>query len=320
MTAENGEEKGIPSFARTLARHDIRLVRDRTFTLQINTGLLCNQFCKHCHLDAGPFRLEQMDAQTAAHVVDYALRGGFETVDITGGAPELNPVVSTLVTRLRPAVNTLMMRCNLTVLTDGGHEALLSLLAQNRVTLIASMPALNAFQTDSQRGKGIYDRSIDALRRLNHIGYGRLDSGLKLNLVSNPTGAFLPSNQSETEAHFRDLLKDKFDIVFNQLYSFGNVPLGRFREWLIKSGNHETYLKKLHAGFNPCAANGLMCKTLVSVSWDGYLYDCDFNLAAGLPLGGRKIHVSTMPGPPEIGSPILVAEHCYTCTAGAGFT
>jgi radical SAM/Cys-rich protein len=320
VESEAIDAKAIPPFNRTLARQEIRLVRDCATTLQINLGLLCNQTCKHCHLDAGPARRESMDAKTVDAVVAYATRGGFETIDITGGAPELNPHLTDLVTKLRPVTAVIMLRCNLSVLADGSHDALISMLREYRVIIAASLPAINAFQTNSQRGEGVYERSIAALRQLNRFGYGQPDSGLKLNIISNPTGAFIPSNQAETEKAFHDLLGNKYGIRFNQLFSFGNVPLGRFRRWLEKTNNYDAYIKKLYANFNPCAINGLMCRSLVSVSWDGYLYDCDFNLAAGLPLGGRKIHVSQMPGPPEVGQSVVVGEHCYTCTAGAGFT
>jgi radical SAM/Cys-rich protein len=317
---EATDAKEVPPFNRTLARHEIRLVRDRATTVQINLGLRCNQACKHCHLDAGPTRRESMDAKTVDAVVAYATRGGFETIDITGGAPELNPLLTDLVTKLRPIASVIMMRCNLSVLTDGRHDALINMLRENQVIVVASLPALNAFQTNSQRGEGVYERSIEALRRLNRFGYGQSDSGFELNIVSNPTGAFVPSSQAQTEKRFRDILGNKFGITFNHLFCFGNVPLGRFRQWLEETNNYDAYIKKLYADFNPCAIDGLMCRTLVSVSWDGYLYDCDFNLAAGLPLGGRKVHVSQMPGPPEVGQSVVVGEHCYTCTAGAGFT
>lgn len=310
----------MPSFNRTLARHDRRLVRGQTTTLQINVGLRCNQTCRHCHLNAGPNRQENMDASTVDAVVAYARRGRFDTADITGGAPELNPHLAALITQLRPRVETLMMRCNLSVLTDGNHDHLVDMLRENRAVIVASLPALNASQTDAQRGEGVYQQSIDALHRLNDAGYGKPGSGLALNLVSNPTGAFMPASQSQAEKRFRQMLGKKFDITFNQLFLFGNVPLGRFRAWLKRSGNYEKYLKKLHADFNPCAIDGLMCRSLVSVSWDGYLYDCDFNLAAGIPMGGHKVHVSQMSGPPEPGQAVAVAEHCYTCSAGAGFT
>lgn len=186
--------------------------------------------------------------------------------------------------------------------------------------IVASFPSCNEAQSDSQRGRGVFRMSLDALRKLNAMGYGQDGTGLELNLVANPTGAFLPTPQTQMEQRFREVLKKNWGIVFNRLHAFANVPLGRFRQWLVQSGNLESYLQRLASSFNPCAVEGLMCRTLVSVSWDGYLYDCDFNLARDLPLGGKKTHVSEMEGPPEPGIPIAVGDHCYTCTAGAGFT
>ncbi len=188
------------------------------------------------------------------------------------------------------------------------------------MVIVASFPSLNELQTDSQRGDGMFKVCINALKKLNVLGYGREGSGLELNLVSNPTGAFLPPSQSETEKRFRQVLDNIWGVVFNNLFNFANVPLGRFRQWLIKSGNFDKYIQKLFSSFNPCAVDNVMCRTLVSVSWDGYLYDCDFNLAKGLFMGGLKLHVSEMAGPPEKDSHIATADHCYTCTAGAGFT
>ena len=310
----------VAPFSLALAKSDLKLLRDKTTTLQINVGLLCNQICRHCHLSAGPNRSEIMDADTIEAVVAYAKKTRFETIDITGGAPEMNPDIFDIIKRLRPLASHLVFRSNLSVLNDGAHDSLMASLADHKVAIVASFPAINAQQTNAQRGRGIFDISIDALKKLNVLGYGHEGTGLELNLVSNPTGAFLPPSQEHTEKRFRKVLKDKWDIVFNNLYGFANVPLGRFRQWLEKSNNLEMYLEKLAAGFNPCAVSGVMCRNLVSVSWDGYLFDCDFNLAAGIYMGGRKIHISQMSGPPKAGDPIATADHCYTCTAGAGFT
>ena len=310
----------VEPFRQTLSRHGLTLEREQTTTLQINVGLFCNQTCRHCHLDAGPGRRENMDLETADQVVDYAQRGSFEIIDITGGAPELNPNLVYLIKRLAPLAPRIMVRTNLSALNDGKRDYLFGIFKEYKVVVVASFPSINETQSDSQRGSGIFQKSIAALKRLNAEGYGEEGSGLELDLVSNPTGAFLPSSQAEAEKRFRKILKQKWGIAFNNLFNFANVPLGRFRQWLSQSGNLEKYMEKLASSFNPCAMEGLMCRTLVSVGWDGYVYDCDFNLARGLYLGGRRIHVSKMPGPPEQGTPIAVAEHCYTCTAGAGFT
>ena len=310
----------VDPFRLTLSKHGLTMDKGETNTLQINVGLLCNQTCRHCHLSAGPGRKENMNPETAGQVVDYARRCSYETIDITGGAPELNPNLTYLIERLSSLTPRIIIRSNLSVLNDGRRDHLMDLLRSYHVVIVASFPSLNESQTDSQRGDGIFLRSIDALKKLNSMGYGQDGSGLELSLVSNPTGAFLPSSQSQTEKRFRQVLEKKWGIVFNNLFTFANVPLGRFRDWLLLSGNLDNYLKKLASSFNPCAIEGVMCRSLVSVSWDGYLFDCDFNLARRLYMGGGKIHVSEMTGSPEAGNPIAVTDHCYTCTAGAGFT
>ena len=310
----------IMPFSLALSRHGLKLNRAKTHTLQVNVGSLCNQTCRHCHLSAGPGRKENMELGIVNEVVSYARRSCFETIDITGGAPEMNPGIGALIEGVFPLASRIMLRSNLSVLNDGKRDQLLKMLKAYRVVVVASFPSLNEFQFDSQRGDGIFQNSIDTLRKLNALGYAHDGSGLELNLVCNPTGAFFPPSQAETEKRFRKILKEKWGIVFNNLFNFANAPLGRFRQWLVKSGNFSAYMEKLSASFNPCAVEGLMCRSLVSVAWDGYLYDCDFNLAGGLVMGGHKMHVSEMPGPPEPYSHISTADHCYTCTAGAGFT
>ena len=310
----------VSPFRQTLSRHNLKLERVQTTTLQINTGFLCNQECRHCHLSAGPGRKENMSSRTADLVVDYAKRSCFEVIDITGGAPELNKNLVSLIERLSPLTSRIMIRSNLSALNDGKRDHLFDLFKKHRVVIVASFPSLNESQTESQRGQGIFRMSIDALKKLNSLGFGQKGTDLELNLVSNPSGAFLPSSQGETEKRFRRVLLQKWGILFNQLFTFANVPLGRFRQWLFQSGNLENYIKKLASNFNPCAVENVMCRTMISISWDGYLYDCDFNLARGLYMGWQKVHVSDMPGPPKQGSPVAVSDHCYTCTAGTGFT
>ena len=261
-----------------------------------------------------------MNSKTADLIVDYAKRSCFEIIDITGGAPELNKNLVSLIERLSPLASRIMVRSNLSALNDGRRDHLFDLFKEHRVVIVASFPSLNESQTESQRGQGIFSMSIDALKKLNSLGYGQKGTDLELNLVSNPSGAFLPSSQTETQKRFRQVMMKKWGIIFNNLFTFANVPLGRFREWLLQSGNLESYIEKLASSFNPCAVKEVMCRTMLSISWDGYLYDCDFNLARGLYLGGQKVHVSDMPGPPKQGSPVAVSDHCYTCTAGAGFT
>lgn len=316
MTDENAN---IP-FSAALIQHGIQLKRLETQVLQVNVGLLCNQACKHCHLDAGPGRTEVMDNDTMDAVVAYAERARFKAIDITGGAPELVPGIAGFVQRLAPLAPRIIFRSNLSALNEQRPGSLVETLRNHTVVITASFPSINAAQTDNQRGRGIFEKSVAALQELNRRGYGKADTGLELNLVSNPSGAFLPQGQEHAQKRFRKILHEKYDIVFNSLFAFANVPLGRFRNWLEKSGNLDGYIEKLAGSFNPCAVDGLMCRSQVSVSWEGHLYDCDFNLAADLPLGGKRIHVSELEKAPAPDSAISVADYCYTCTAGAGFT
>jgi len=313
-------ERPLEPFPLALSKHSLSLRRGKTVTLQINVGLLCNQRCLHCHLSAGPERREIMDLDTVEAVIAYAARGGFHTIDITGGAPELNPHIERLIEGVFPYASRLMFRSNLSVISEGKRSRLIDLLKKRRAAIVASFPSINEAQADSQRGNGIFQKSLAALQRLNALGYGLEGSGLELDLVCNPTGAFLPAPQKEVEKRFRQTLLKKWEISFNQLFAFANVPLGRFRTWLEEKETLAAYIERLASSFNPCSVEGLMRRSLVSVSWDGYLYDCDFNQARGLFMGKRRTHLSEMSGPPLEGSPIAVADHCFTCTAGQGFT
>lgn len=260
-----------------------------------------------------------MAPETMEQVAQLARHPGFTTIDITGGAPELNPHINPFVQTLSRLGRRMIFRANLTALA-ADETGLMNLLADKQVAVAASFPSLNANQTDSLRGKGIFETSLDTLKRLNRLGYGWDGSELKLDLVVNPAGAFLPPSQESTRKRFAKTLKRKWGLSFNNLYSFANVPLGRFRKWLQKTDNLDNYMVKLVTAFNPCAVDGLMCRQLISVAWDGYLYDCDFNLARRLDLSGRRTHITEIDGPPKEKSPIATGEHCYTCTAGAGFT
>jgi radical SAM/Cys-rich protein len=308
------------SFENTLDKHGLTLKRSETTILQVNVGLLCNQVCRHCHLEAGPNRSENMSFDDAEQVVEYARRNRFETIDLTGGAPELNPNLPYLISELSHLTPRILIRSNLSVLNREPAGRLLKLFKEARVVIVASFPSLNHRQTESQRGQGMFEVSVTVLKKLNEMGYGHEGSGLELNLVSNPTGAFLPTSQKQAEERFKRVLAKKWDIYFNNLFTFGNMPLGRFHQWLITSDNYLSYMMKLVSGFNPKAVEGLMCRSLVSVSWDGYLFDCDFNQSADLYMGGKKVHISDADGKPVSGDPIAAADHCYTCTAGAGFT
>jgi radical SAM/Cys-rich protein len=310
----------VPSFTWTLRQNQLSLTRLNTTTLQVNMGLLCNQSCRHCHLEAGPHRSELMTFETVYEVVAFIRRGNFQIVDITGGAPELNPHLPLLIKKIASSLPRIMLRSNLTALTDGRRDSLVSLLKEYRVVIIASLPSLHGTQTDAQRGQGIFQKSIRALQFLNALGYGLEGSGLELNLVVNPTGTELPFPQEKTEKDFRTGLKTEWGVVFNHLFTFTNVLLGRFLNGLVLSGTQDSYRQKLVRSFNPSALAGVMCRSMLSVSWDGYLFDCDFNLARNLFMGGRKIHVSDIIGSPTPGQSIAVSDHCYACTAGTGFT
>ena len=309
----------IEPFSSHLDRLGFRLTRQITTTLQINLGFLCDQRCLHCHHEAGPDRRESMGSRTIEDVVAFAGRGRFQVIDITGGAPEMNPLLPNLLQRLSPLTARLMIRPNLTSLNNG-KGGLLDLLKNYRVVILVSFPSLDRNELETQRGKGVYSKSIAALKRLNDSGFGRKGSGLELNLISNPTEACLPKSQEEEEGRFRQELKKRWNVEFNRLFAFTNVPLGRFQHWLSQWGKEEDYLRMLVKNFTPLTLDGLMCRSLVSVSWDGYLYDCDFNLARKLPMGHQWIHVSEMEAPPAPGTPIAVSDHCYACTAQSGFT
>lgn len=308
----------VEPFAACLERHGLALTRAETTTLQVNVGLLCDRACRHCHLEAGPGRTEVMSAATMAQVIACARRLPFGTVDVTGGAPELVPGIEGLLEGLAPLVPRLLFRANLTALAD--RPELVATLAGLRAVVVASFPSTSASQTDAQRGEGVWAASLAMLQSLNELGYGRPGTGLALDLVSNPAGAFLPPAQAAAEERFRRDLARRWGVEFNRLYTFANVPLGRFRAWLQRSGNLEGYLEKLAGAFNPCTVEGLMCRTLVSVDWQGWLHDCDFHLARGLGLGGRRLHVTELAQTPAPGTPIAAGDHCYACTAGAGFT
>jgi radical SAM/Cys-rich protein len=314
------EAAGVEPFADVLVRHGLSLTRDRVHTLQLNTGYLCNLRCRHCHLEAGPGREEVMSRETMAAVVSFARRVPFQVIDITGGAPEMVPDLPFLIEGLATLAPRLMLRTNLSALSGAARESLLALCVAHRVVLVASFPSTNPSQADAQRGAGEAEAAIAVLKKLNATGYGMEGTGLELDLVSNPVGAFLPVSLGSAERKFRQDLLRRWGVTFNNLYTFANAPLGRFRAWLQGTENYERYMKTLAEAFNPSAVKGLMCRTLLSVSWDGFLYDCDFNLAVGRPHGDRTIHVSEAGALPPPGAPIAIGDYCYACTAGSGFT
>ncbi|MEW6265725.1 MAG: arsenosugar biosynthesis radical SAM (seleno)protein ArsS [Thermodesulfobacteriota bacterium] len=316
----NRNQSGRPApFIRHLAGFGLEMTRFHTDVLQVNLGRLCNQSCEHCHLEAGPDRKEVMSAETMKAVEALARVNSFQVIDFTGGSPELVPGLLEFMDRLAYLAPRLIFRTNLTAWFDHGPDDLPGRLKKNQVVIEASLPSLNRDQVAAQRGPGVWEKSLAALRRLNDLGYG-LVSGLELNLVSNPVGTDPPPSQSQAEETWKRELFEKQGLSFNHLRCLANVPLGRFGQWLRQSGGFEAYLAGLAARFNPLAVAGLMCRTQVSISWDGWLYDCDFNLAAGIPLGSGKTHITEIKGPPPAGTPIARGDHCYACTAGTGFT
>lgn len=310
----------IEPFAEKLKRQGVTLRRRVTSTFQINVGRICNQACRHCHLEAGPRRREIMSRETMEDVAAFASRGRFECIDITGGAPEMVPGLEDFLRQLAPLAKRLMLRSNLTAIAANSRRHLVDVCRDLQVSLVASFPSTSSSQTDAQRGSGAWDRSITMLRELNEQGFGVSGSGLELNLVVNPAGAFMPAGQCQLEKKYRQDLARRWGISFSNLFSFANMPLGRFASWLKESGNYGQYMDKLAGAFNEDTLPDLMCRSLVSVSWDGHLYDCDFNQAADLPLGGERTHVRGQESPPPAGTPIAMADHCYACTAGSGFT
>jgi len=313
----------IPAFESILRRHGLApLRREAVRTLQVNVGKLCNQACHHCHVDAGPKRTETMSRRVAERVVALlAASASVEHVDITGGAPELNPNFPYLVERARRLGRRVIDRCNLTVLLEPDMEWVPEFLRAHEVDLICSLPCYTAENVERQRGRGVFDKSIAALRRLNRLGYGRPDSGLRLDLVYNPLGASLPPPQERLEADYRRVLRESFGVEFHHLLTITNMPIKRFSEQLAHWGQEETYMALLADAFNPAAVRGLMCRSLLSVGWDGALYDCDFNQMLELPLAGRDRPrtVFDLENLEALeGAAIATARHCLGCTAGAG--
>jgi radical SAM/Cys-rich protein len=305
-----------------LRQTDFPAMRRRTpDTLQVNLGYLCNQSCLHCHVNAGPTRTELMDAATIDTVLQVLRACRIDTLDLTGGAPEMNPHFRTLVTQARALGVRVIDRCNLTILFEPGHEDLAQFLAEQQVEVTASLPCYSQDNVDRQRGDGVFDKSIAALQKLNALGYGQPDSGLILNLVYNPQGPVLPPAQPALQADYQRELGTQFGIVFNQLYVLANMPIQRFGSTLISKGTFASYVNLLKANFSAANLEGVMCRSLVSVDWQGYLYDCDFNQMLAMPLrlaGSARPHVRELLQQRLDGLPIAIADHCYGCTAGQG--
>ena len=298
-----------------LSQTDFPALKRRTLdTLQLNLGYRCNQSCLHCHVNAGPKRTEEMTAETIDAVIGFlAANPGIRSIDLTGGAPELNPQFRRLVIAARARGLRVIDRCNLTILEEPGFDDLADFLAQHRVEIVASLPCYLEENVDRQRGNGVFEASLRALRRLNGLGYGHEASGLSLNLVYNPQGPSLPPPQAALQADYKRHLGERYGVVFNELFTLANMPIQRFGSMLISKGQFNTYMGTLR--------EGVMCRSLVSLDWQGYLYDCDFNQLLGLAMddgAGGRLHITRATAMAIDETPIQVAEHCYGCTAGQG--
>jgi radical SAM/Cys-rich protein len=312
----------FPPFAARLQEHGLYPLRPvGTSILQINVGKMCNQTCRHCHVDAGPDRKEIMTRETMQLCLDaLAQAPQLRTVDLTGGAPEMNPDFRWFVQELHKLGRQVMVRCNLTIiLANKKYHDLPLFFKEHGVQVVSSLPYFSASRTDAQRGEGVFEKSIKALQLLNEVGYGNPESGLQLDLVYNPSGAFLPAGQKSLEAEFKRRLLSGYGIVFNNLFCITNLPISRYLDYLVESGNYGSYMEKLVDAFNPAAAANVMCRNTISVGWDGYLYDCDFNQMLELKVEkSAPQHIRDFDLQQLDKRSIVLNQHCYGCTAGAG--
>lgn len=301
-----------------LAKTDFpAITRHKLQTLQVNLGYLCNLSCLHCHVNAGPTRKELMNKATIDQLFEFIDQQGIETLDLTGGAPEMNPHFQYAVTEARKRGLAVIDRCNLTILEESGYEYLSDFLANNNVQIIASLPCYSSENVDAQRGDGVFDKSISALKKLNSLGYGK---ELDLSLVFNPQGTQLPPNQTSLEVEYKKHLFENFSIVFTRLLTITNMPIKRFGSTLISKGQFDDYMDALKTAYQAVNLDQLMCKSTLSVDWEGYVYDCDFNQMLELPAGiaDKKKHISDCLQLNFEQQPIIIADHCYGCTAGSG--
>ena len=319
-------QETINRFQEKLEMHDLKLNPISVETVQVNITKLCNQACLHCHVDSSPLRTEQMSLETVNQILKIlGEHPEIKNIDITGGAPELNPHFDFLVRETKLLGKHVMVRHNLTVTFDGNPQTkeskkyLPEFFAENKVEIISSLPYYQEFFTDKQRGKGVFGKSIESLKLLNAVGYGKDGSGLILNLVYNPVGPFLPADQMALESQYKKELLNKFGIVFNKLFTMTNMPIHRFKESLVRQDQYQDYMDKLADAFNPIAANGVMCRSLISVDYDGSLFDCDFNQMLGLPISNsKKMTVFDFDSAWLKQRSIVFDSHCLGCTAGAG--
>jgi radical SAM/Cys-rich protein len=299
------------------------ITRGKLTTLQVNLGYKCNQTCLHCHVNAGPNRTEMMQRETIDELIQFIQAANIQTLDVTGGAPEMNDHFRYLVVAARKLGVQVIDRCNLTILFEPGHEDLAEFLAANQVQVVASLPCYLEDNVNKQRGDGVYDKSIRALHKLNALGYGKTGTSLSLNLVYNPQGPSLPPNQVKLEADYKTHLREHFDIEFNQLFTLANMPISRFGSTLVSKGQFNSYMQLLMSAHREENVSGVMCRSLISIDYQGYVYDCDFNQMLGLPLENRltnnpKTHLRELMQVNLEGAPIVIADHCFGCTAGQG--
>lgn len=315
----NGREGQMPTFT-TFGDLAGEIKPSGIDVFQINIGKLCNQSCAHCHVDAGPDKkAENMDKATLQRCLEIIIEQKIPTVDITGGAPEMNPHFRWFVEQCSAAGVKVMNRCNLTIIMSHPRFSdLPDFFARHGVHVVSSLPYFTKSRTDNQRGDGVFNDSIEALQLLNARGYGQPDSALELDLVYNPSGAFLPGDQQSLEQEFKRQLKRRYDIDFNRLYAITNLPIARFLDYLISSGNYAEYMSRLVDAFNPSTVPGLMCRNTLSVSWDGYIHDCDFNQMLGLKSAVARPHIDDFDAEAFMQRKIITNQHCYGCTAGAG--
>lgn len=311
----------LPTFAKKLKETNQFPLRPKKLEiLQINLGYMCNQVCAHCHVDAGPDRKEIMTTETMEQCLEVIQKTGAHTLDLTGGAPEMNPNFRWFVEEASKAgIKDFIVRSNLTIIrANKKYYDLPEFFKKHNVHVVSSMPHWTRGKTDKQRGDGVFDKSIEALKMLNAVGYGIEGTGLQLDLVYNPSGAFLPGDQAALEADFKKALKEDFDIIFNSLFAITNLPISRFLDYLIASENYEDYMYSLVEAYNPMAVENVMCTNTLSVSWDGYLYDCDFNQMLNLKVASKSQHISEYNEALLQNRNIIINQHCYGCTAGAG--
>ena len=298
------------------------VTRNSLEILQVNLGYLCNQSCLHCHVAAGPTRKELMDQENIEYVLELLGHPSVHTLDLTGGAPEMNPLFRKLVVAARKLGVKVIDRCNLTILLEPGYEGTAEFLAENEVQIVASLPCYLEDNVDGQRGKGVYKKSLQAMKQLNQLGYGKKDSKLTLTLVYNPVGPYLPPPQESLEQDYKQFLTEEFDIEFNQLFTITNMPIARFGSTLISKGEFENYMNLLKGAFSAANMQGLMCTNQLSIDWQGYVYDCDFNQMLNMnirhPGKRQKMHISDVLKSRLQNIPISIADHCYGCTAGQG--